>query len=90
MGPPSRMDRRQASFRSETIFPIPRGGIDRQRVLPFGSLADVPAAVMRVRAALDDGRGGVIAQCERGNRDPVENVAVVFAAWEEPLPTRST
>ena len=40
---------------------------------------------MRVRAALDDGTGGVIAQCEWGNRDPFENIAAVFEAWDEPL-----
>jgi hypothetical protein len=61
------------------------GEIDRQRVLPFGTVADVRAAVMRVRSALDDGSGGVIAQCEWGNRDPFENIAAVFSAWEEPL-----
>lgn len=40
------------------------GEIDRQNVLPYGSQADVRAAVRRVRDALDDGNGGVIAQCE--------------------------
>jgi uroporphyrinogen decarboxylase len=57
------------------------GEIDRQQVLPFGTPADVTAAVRRVRAALDDGRGGVIAQCEWGNDVPAENVAAVFEAW---------
>jgi len=57
------------------------GEIDRQQVLPFGTPADVTAAVQRVRAALDDGRGGVIAQCEWGNDVPAENVAAVFEAW---------
>lgn len=61
------------------------GEIDRQRVLPFGTPEEVRAAVRRVRRALDDGRGGVVAQCEWGVRDPAENVAAVFAAWEEPL-----
>ncbi len=60
------------------------GEIDRQWVLPFGTQADVAAAVARVRAALDDGRGGVIAQCEWGNDVAAENVAAVFAAWEQP------
>jgi len=60
------------------------GEIDRQWVLPFGSEDDVRAAVRRVRAALDDGRGGVIAQCEWGNDVPKENVAAVFEAWMEP------
>jgi len=57
------------------------GEIDRQQVLPFGAPADVTAAVRRVRAALDDDRGGVIAQCEWGNDVPAENVAAVFEAW---------
>lgn len=57
------------------------GEIDRQWVLPFGSEDDVRAAVQRVRVALDDGRGGVIAQCEWGNDVSRENVAAVFEAW---------
>lgn len=61
------------------------GEIDRQWVLPFGSQADVRQAVMRVRRALDDGAGGVIAQCEWGIKDPAENIVTVFKTWEEPL-----
>jgi hypothetical protein len=61
------------------------GEIDRQWVLPFGSEGDVHAAVWRVRAALDDDHGGVIAQCEWGNDVPKENVEAVFEAWEEPF-----
>jgi hypothetical protein len=37
--------------------------------------------VRRVRAALDDGQGGVIAQCEWGNDVPRENIEAVFEAW---------
>jgi len=62
------------------------GEIDRQRVLPFGTPADVRAAVRRVRRALADGGGGVIPQCEWGLRDPVENGAAVFDEWARPLP----
>jgi uroporphyrinogen decarboxylase len=58
------------------------GEIDRQWVLPFGGEHDVRAAVQQVRAALDDGCGGVIAQCEWGNDVPGENVAAVFEAWQ--------
>ena len=61
------------------------GEIDRQWVLPFGSVDDVRAAVRRVRAVLDDGRGGVIAECEWGNQDPKENIEAVFETWLEPL-----
>jgi hypothetical protein len=61
------------------------GELDRQRVLPFGTPEQVRAAVLRVRRALDCGRGGVIAQMEWGLRDPQENILAAFAAWEEPL-----
>jgi uroporphyrinogen decarboxylase len=57
------------------------GEIDRQHVLPFGTPDDVRAAVRRVRSALDDGRGGVIAQCEWGKDNPARNVEAVFEAW---------
>jgi len=59
------------------------GEIDRQNLLPFGTPAEVEAGVRRVRRALDDGTGGVIAQCEWGNDVPYENVAAVFAAWQD-------
>ena len=58
------------------------GEIDRQRILPFGSPAEVAAAVRRVRAALDHGKGGVIAQCEWGKDNSRENIEAVFKAWE--------
>ncbi len=61
------------------------GEICRQRILPFGNVNDVRNAVSRVRRALDDGQGGVIAQCEWGVMDPYENIATVFEAWEESL-----
>ncbi|GMU92785.1 MAG: hypothetical protein AMXMBFR4_18430 [Candidatus Hydrogenedentota bacterium] len=60
------------------------GEICRQRVLPFGTPSDVRNAVRRVRAAFDDGVGGLIAQCEWGLHDPAENIAAVFEAWLEP------
>jgi uroporphyrinogen decarboxylase len=58
------------------------GEIDRQHILPLGTAEDVRAAVRRVRAALDDGRGGVIAQCEWGVKNPCENIMAVYEAWE--------
>lgn len=58
------------------------GELDRQHVLPFGTTHDVYKAVMRIRRALDDGTGGVIAQCEWGKNNPVENIEEVFKAWE--------
>ncbi|MCP4166132.1 MAG: methyltransferase [Chloroflexi bacterium] len=59
------------------------GEIDRQHVLPYGSVAEVVEAVNRVRGALNRGQGGVIAQCEWGNDVPAENVTAVFEAWLE-------
>jgi hypothetical protein len=61
------------------------GEIDRQRILPFGAPDDVRAAVQRVRSALDDGQGGLIAQCEWGVNDPLENIMAVYEEWERPL-----
>ncbi|MGQ9574513.1 MAG: uroporphyrinogen decarboxylase family protein [Thermoguttaceae bacterium] len=60
------------------------GGIDRQRVLPFGTPEEVRGAVRRMRAALDFGRGGVIAQCTWGLEVPFKNVAAVFEQWLAP------
>lgn len=57
------------------------GEIDRQHVLPFGSTQEARQAVIRVRDALDDGTGGVIAQCEWGKANPRENIEAVFEAW---------
>jgi len=64
------------------------GEVDRQRLLPFGTPDQIHAAVRRVRAALDDGTGGVIAQCEWGVNDPLENVMTVFEEWERPREAR--
>ncbi len=57
------------------------GEIDRQHILPFGTPDDVRAAVRRVRAALDKGRGGVIAELEWGKTVTFENVAAAFDEW---------
>ena len=61
------------------------GEIDRQHVLPFGTVQDVRRAVGRVRRALDDGTGGVFAQCEWGVNNPPANVRAVYEAWLEPI-----
>ena len=60
------------------------GEIDRQKVLPFGTTEEVRADVRRVRRALDDGRGGVIAQCEWGINNPRENIEAMFDEWCRP------
>ncbi len=62
------------------------GEMDRQHVLPFGTPAQVKSAVRRVRCALDDGTGGVIAQCEWGKDNPKQNIRVVYEAWQERAP----
>jgi uroporphyrinogen decarboxylase len=61
------------------------GEIDRQRILPFGTVQDVYRAVGRVRRALDNGQGGVIAQCEWGKNNPPANIRAVFEAWRMPI-----
>ncbi len=59
------------------------GEIDRQNILPFGTTEDIKRAVERVKNALYDTSGGVIAQCEWGNDVPRENVEAVFEEWLE-------
>ncbi len=61
------------------------GEVSRQDTLPFGTPEDCRAAVRRVRAALDDGAGGLIAECEWGNDVAAENIHAVYEAWEEKL-----
>jgi uroporphyrinogen decarboxylase len=60
------------------------GEIDRQHVLPFGTVEEVREAVRRVRKAFDHGRGGVIAEAEWGKNDPYENIEAVFDEWNKP------
>jgi len=60
------------------------GEIDRQHVLPFGRPGEVRQAVARLRHALDNGTGGVIAQCEWGKGNPRANIETVYQAWLEP------
>jgi hypothetical protein len=59
------------------------GEIDRQHVLPFGKPDEVRAAVRRVRAAFDDGSGGLIAHCEWGKDNSLANVRAVYQTWLE-------
>jgi hypothetical protein len=58
------------------------GEIDRQQILPFGTREQVAEAVRRVKEALWMPEGGIIAQCEFGLKDPVENIETVFETWE--------
>jgi hypothetical protein len=57
------------------------GEVDRQRLLPYGSPADVAATVRVAKEALFR-NGGVIAQCEFGIGARPENVAAVFETWD--------
>ncbi len=60
------------------------GEIDRQRILPFGTVTEVHAAVDRVAAAVEQKnkkRTGAIAQCEWNAIDPYENIVAVFEQW---------
>ena len=61
------------------------GEIDRQHILPRGTVHDARAAVGRVRRALGSPSGGVIAQMEWGPGVPIENLRAVYQAWQEPL-----
>jgi len=58
------------------------GELDRQHILPEGSLADVDRAVRRVKEALFQD-GGVIAQCEFSAGSRPENVYQMFNTWDE-------
>lgn len=65
-------------FRGEITF---WGEIDRQHILPYGSVEDVRRAVEEIRENLYE-KGGVIAQCEFGPGAKPENVFEVFRTWE--------
>ena len=57
------------------------GEIDRQHLLPHGSLNDIENAVKSVKESLYH-NGGVFAQCEFGPGAKPENVYKVFETWE--------
>lgn len=57
------------------------GEIDRQQVLPLGSVAETQSAVQRVADALYDPSGGVIAQFELGPGAQIDNAEAVHATW---------
>ncbi|MBI4028585.1 MAG: methyltransferase [Verrucomicrobia bacterium] len=64
------------------------GEMDRQYVLPFGTLDEVRAAVHRIVKNLYRPEGGVIAQFEMTGSAKLENAEAVFQAWDEfPLTT---
>lgn len=60
------------------------GEIDRQHIMPFGTEQDVRDAVDRVaKALLIRGRTGIIAQCEWGELEPLENILAVYDQWNK-------
>ena len=59
------------------------GEIDRQHILPSGSVADARAAVQRVYDSLYSPAGGVIAQLELGAAAKIENAYAVFETWHD-------
>ncbi len=59
------------------------GEIDRQHVLPSTNPHKVKEAVRRVKEALYDPRGGIIAQCEFGPGARPENIECIFEEWEK-------
>ncbi len=73
------IDQVGARFRGKITF---WGEIDRQRLLPFGTTADIDQAVRQVKEALY-ANGGVIAQCEFSAGAKPENVYQVFQSWED-------
>jgi hypothetical protein len=58
------------------------GEVDRQHLLPYGSVEDIHRAIKDVHDALWQD-GGCIAQCEFGAGAKPENVRQVFASWDE-------
>lgn len=58
------------------------GEVDRQHILTSPDPGAVRRAVRRAAAALYDGHGGAIAQCEFGMGARPENVRAMFEEWE--------
>ena len=58
------------------------GEIDRQHILPNGTVEDVREAVSKVQNHFW-ANGGVIAQCEFGPGAKPENVRAVFERWAQ-------
>lgn len=74
MGPES-----LAPFKGKITF---WGEIDRQYILPWGTVEDTENAVRKVYDNLWD-NGGCIAQCEFGPGAKPENVRKVFETWDQ-------
>lgn len=59
------------------------GEIDRQHVLPFGTVEEACAAVQRIYDSFYRPEGGVIAQFELAAGAKLENADAVFETWEK-------
>lgn len=68
-----------AQFKGKIAF---WGEIDRQHLLPRGTLREIDDAVKEIYAATWD-KGGAIAQCEFGAGAIPENVRQVFRSWSD-------
>jgi uroporphyrinogen decarboxylase len=68
-----------AQFKGKITF---WGEIDRQNLLPHGSLVDIQNAVKSVKKNLWE-KGGCIAQCEFGPGGNPDNVYEVYRTWKE-------
>ena len=58
------------------------GEMDRQHILPFGTTDEVRAGVRKFADTLRFNDSGVIAQCEWGVNDPMENILAFFDEWD--------
>jgi hypothetical protein len=68
------------NLRGMVVF---RTDIDRQKVLPYGSPAEVKEEVHRTLAACGTSKGGIIACGEIGPDVPLGNVRAMYAAFRE-------
>jgi uroporphyrinogen decarboxylase len=75
------IDELGSRFRGKITF---WGELDRQNLLPYGSVSDIQTAVERVFNAFWE-HGGAIAQCEFGAGSRPENVLKMFEVWEQLL-----
>ena len=60
-----------------------RTDIDRQRIMPFGSVAEVKEEVHRTFEACGSSKGGIIACGEVGPDLPIENIRAMYEAFRE-------
>ncbi len=67
------------SFRGKVTF---WGEVDRQYILPFGTVEEVRQGVRRLKQALYTNSGGLIAQLSWGIDDPIENIVAAFEEWD--------